>query len=75
MLGLMFLFVWLALGAWLIRTRRENAKREKQRHRYLKPLVLVEKSVRNGSLFTRAWKPYWVRLACKSTVCTWSCSL
>ncbi|HDY8157977.1 TPA: type II secretion system F family protein [Vibrio vulnificus] len=43
MLGLMFLFVWLALGAWLIRTRRENAKREKQRHRYLKPLVSVEK--------------------------------
>ncbi|HFQ5426769.1 TPA: type II secretion system F family protein [Vibrio vulnificus] len=43
MLGLMFLFVWLALGAWLIRARRENAKREKQRHRYLKPLVSVEK--------------------------------
>ncbi|ELV8678231.1 type II secretion system F family protein [Vibrio vulnificus] len=43
MLGLMFLFVWLALGAWLIRARRENTKREKQRHRYLKPLVSVEK--------------------------------
>ncbi|EOK5731043.1 type II secretion system F family protein [Vibrio vulnificus] len=43
MLWLLFLFIWLAMGALIMLARRVEAKREKQRERYLKPLAVMEK--------------------------------
>lgn len=56
MLGL-FLFIWLAMGALIMRSRRVEAQREKQRKRYLKPLAVTEKNDRNGWRFTAVSKP------------------